>query len=198
MALRSGHGINKGKPVIEVLPVDELPAGIAVPPPSELRTDRRKDGTFKPGNTLAAQGGLAKKGTTKLARMLGLTEGDARLQPYLRAARDFRRLQTTTLARTVGGGVCGPAPASIIATAALQLAASRYLFDHAHGDRDTLKTASALGNDSRQNLLAAHELCAKEAKARPAPAQQVPWLMAAGNDADQNDTQESEEKEGES
>ncbi len=68
------------------------------------------------------------------------------------------------LARTVGGGVCGPAPASIIASAALQLAASRFAYE-VLGD---VALGSKLSNDSRQNLLAAHELCAREAQSRQA------------------------------
>jgi hypothetical protein len=56
-----------------------------------------------------------------------------------------------------------------VATAAWQLAASRYLFDQAalSGERDDFALASKLANDSRQNLLAAHELVVKEAHARP-------------------------------
>jgi hypothetical protein len=57
----------------------------------------------------------------------------------------------------------------MVASAALQLAWSRYLSDlsAASGDPELAVTASRLANDSRQNLLAAHELCAREAQARP-------------------------------
>ena len=75
----------------------------------------------------------------------------------------------TSVAKTVGGGVCGPAPSSLVASAALQLAWSRYLGDVAAetGDPDMALKASRLAEASRQSLLAAHELCAKEALARP-------------------------------
>jgi len=65
--------------------------------------------------------------------------------------------------------VVGPAPASIISTAAMQLGASRWAYDRGAetGDASLLAQASRLANDSRQNLLAAHELAAREAKARP-------------------------------
>jgi hypothetical protein len=43
----------------------------------------------------------------------------------------------------------------------LQLAASRFAFD-----RGEPELGSKLANDSRQNLLAAHELCAREAASR--------------------------------
>jgi hypothetical protein len=67
----------------------------------------------------------------------------------------------------------------VVASAALQLAASRYLFDLAgQGNPDLFAVASKLANDSRQNLLAAHELCAREAKARPNPAERPFWLAA--------------------
>lgn len=74
-----------------------------------------------------------------------------------------------TLAATVGGGEVGPGPASVVSTAALQLGASRYLHDLGAetGDAKLLLDASRLADASRQNLLAAHELTAKEALARP-------------------------------
>ena len=86
----------------------------------------------------------------------------AALRPYLADAEAFAAAEVTRLAQTVGGGHCGAAPASMVQSAALQLAASRAAF--ASGDFDR---GSKLANDSRQNLLAAHELCAKEAKALP-------------------------------
>ena len=86
------------------------------------------------------------------------------LHPYLIQAEAFAKHECERLAVTVGGGVCGSAPASLIQTAALQLASSRYLYSL--GDPAQFKLASTLGNDSRQNLLAAHELCAREAVAR--------------------------------
>jgi hypothetical protein len=48
------------------------------------------------------------------------------------------------------------------------------------GDAKTLLDASRLANDSRQNLLAAHELCAKEALARPKRPSDTPWLVGGG------------------
>jgi hypothetical protein len=169
MALRTGHGNGAGVPRIEVMPANELPIGVHVTEQAASTTERRPDGTFAKGaNTEQRKGGHSRAGTTRLARRMSLEglEVVPAFKPYKRAAADFRRTQVHSLARTVGGGHCGPAPASIIASAAWQLAASRYLFDTAGGDADTLAAASRLANDSRQNLLAAHELCAKEAEAR--------------------------------
>lgn len=171
--IRTGHGNGAGTPRIEVPPVDELPAGEAVAKRPEAAGDERAaDGTIA-GSSLAkelgARGGAAKRGRTALAASLGLGElaEDADFAHYQRAAENFRRHQVAELAATVGGGKCGAAPASIIATAALQRAASAFLMERAAatGSPELFKTASRLGNDSRQNLLAAHSLCALEAKA---------------------------------
>lgn len=165
MSLRSGHGNGVGVPRIEVLPPDETLRGIAAHVPVPEPGERRPDGTFTPGSrTAQIQGGKARAGKTRLARRLQLGEvfADARFEPYARAARAFRREQCRQLAMAVGGGTCGVAPSSIVASAALQLAGSRFAFE-VLGD---MVLGSRLANDSRQNLLAAHELCAREATAR--------------------------------
>lgn len=168
MTLRSAHGRARecgATVVVEAPPVDELPAGVPADARAGSPTDRGAGGRFAPGNSLAAAGGRSRSGHSRLARRLRLGESfaDPRFEPYARAARGFRRAHVTTLARTVGGGHCGPAPASIIASAALQLAASRFAFE-VLGD---LALGSRLADASRQNLLAAHALCAQEAAARP-------------------------------
>lgn len=168
MALRSGHGAGAGVPRIEVLPADELPEGVPVQARDDAAGSHDARGRFAPGNKTSVEGGRARAGTTRLARRMGLAgvEADPTFAPYKRAAADFRRTHVMHLARTVGGGHCGPAPASIIASAAWQLATSRFLFETALGDLEKLTAASRLADSSRQNLLAAHELCAKEAHAR--------------------------------
>ncbi|MCC6668980.1 MAG: hypothetical protein IT375_34895 [Polyangiaceae bacterium] len=165
MALRAGHGNGKGSPRIEVLPVDELPQGVQGLALVPSTGERQADGTFLPGaRTAQRAGGLAHREQTRLARRLALGEefSDARFEPYARAGRAFRRVQVTRLARDVGGGECGPAPSSFVASAALELAGSRFAYE-VLGD---LALGSRLAAASRQNLLAAHELCAREAEAR--------------------------------
>jgi hypothetical protein len=157
-------------PRIEVLPPDELPAGVPDAARPDRPSDRRVAGRFAPGNALAAQGGLAKRGHARLVALLGLSslpEGSS-FTPYRRAAATFRRVQCTELARTVGGGVCGPGPSSVVASAALALAWSRYFSDlaAATGDAELAMRSARLGETSRQHLMAAHELCAREAQAR--------------------------------
>jgi hypothetical protein len=166
VTLRTGHGDGAGVPRVEVLPIDELPKGVQGTALAEHRGERHDDGTFKPGaRTAQSAGGSSARETTRLARRLTLGDSfaDPRFERYARAARAFRKAHVTSLARTVGGGHCGAAPASIIASAALQLAGSRFAFE-VLGD---MTLGSRLADASRQNLLAAHELCAKEAVARP-------------------------------
>lgn len=171
MTARTGHGSGAGVPRIETLPIDELPAGVPGEMLAEARGDRTDGGRFAPGNTgIARKGGLAKKNKTRLAVKLGRVAlpDDAAFAPYKRDAVAFRRQQCASLALTVGGGICGSAPSSMVASASLQLAWSRFLSDRAAltGSSEDIVTASRLMNDSRQNLAAAHEYCAKEALAR--------------------------------
>lgn len=152
---------------------DELPEGVQAAEQAEHRAERRSDGTFAPGaRTAQRKGGKARAGKTRLATLGALGPrlmADPGFKPFLQAAKDYERAQTAQLARTVGGGFCGPGPASLITTASLQLAASRYLFAKAveTGDDELLTRASKLGADSRQSLLTATELCAREAVAAP-------------------------------
>ncbi len=171
MALRAGHGKGAGTPRVEVLPPDELPAGVQATEQAPARGERRQNGTFAKGARSAqAAGGRATRGKARLAARLGLAnlpDGDA-FATYRKAASTFRRVQCAELARTVGGGVCGPGPSSVVASAALCLAWSRYLSDQAAvtGDPELALRSARLGETSRQHLLAAHELCAREAEAR--------------------------------
>lgn len=173
MALRNGHGAGAGVPRIEVPPPDELLPPVPAPLPRESGpVRRRQDGKLADAASareLGRRGGLARARRSRMADALGLATvvEDTAFAPYRRAADEFHRHHLQALAQQAGG-VCGDAPASMVASAALQLAASRFLFDQGavSGDSATLKTASQLANDSRQNLLAAYELAVREAKAR--------------------------------
>ncbi len=182
MALRKGHGNGSGQPRIEVLPVDELPKGIPEEAQPSSGPERAPNGRFLPGNKTSVAGGKRKAGALLLARKLGLSKKHTEeFSPYLKHAEAWRRHKVNELAQTVGGGHCGAGPSSIVATAARQLASSMFLFDLAtvSADAELHAKASKLGNDSRQNLLAAHELTAKEAAARPRSASEAaPWLVS--------------------
>jgi hypothetical protein len=172
VSLRRAHGHGRGALVrVETSPVDELPLGVQAPTEESARHERRADGTFARGaRTAQAAGGRATRGKSRLAARLGLSSlpSDAAIRPYMASAATFRRTQCAELARTVGGGVCGPGPASIVASAALALAWSRYFSDVAAttGDPELAMRAVRLGDSSRQMLLTAHELCAREALSR--------------------------------
>lgn len=152
--------------------VDELPAG--VPAPARPAPQRDATGRFQAGagtTELARAGGLAAGEARQLGQLLGLwevPEGHS-FAPYARLAREWRDAHIAQLAATVGGGRIGPGPASVISSAAMQLAASRLLYDVGAdvGEAKLLLDASKLADASRANLLSAHELAAKEAKARP-------------------------------
>lgn len=172
MTLRNGHGNGAGVPRVEVMPADELPAGV----PAPARPDASRDGAgrFTPGrgtSDLARRAAKAAHESRQLAALLGLWEPPEghEFAPYARLAREWRDAHMSAVSASVAGGEVGPGPASVISTAALELAASRWLFDKGakDGDAKVLLEAARLGDSSRQNLLAAHELAAREAKARP-------------------------------
>lgn len=139
--------------------VDELPAGVAA---SEPETRPVGKPPYAPGSAAAREagrrGGQAKRHRTALADELGLGDMPAE---YRRAADNFAREQKAYLRRHVGGGELSPAVRSFVGSAALQLAASRMAF--AAGQSEL---GSRLADSSRQNLLAAHELAARDAEAR--------------------------------
>lgn len=173
MTLRARHGNAKKHgiaPVLEVLPADELPAPIPAPPDP---VTRRHDGTVdtpEAAKALGAKGGRTKGNKVKLASALGLKElaETAPFQPYYRAGCDFVKQHLQELAKAAGGSV-GPGPSTMVASAGLQLAASRFWFDVASETLDPglMKLASGLANDSRTSLMGAYEYAQREAQARP-------------------------------
>ena len=172
MAIRTGHGSGRGQPRIEVLPIDELPVGL--PAPTRPAPVRQSTGKFEKstGTTeLARLGGKAKSEARQLGALLALWQAPEghEYAPYARLGREWRDAHLAQLAATVAGGEVGPGPASIVSSAAIQLAASRWLADLGARtcDPKMMVEASKLADSSRQNLLAAHELAAREAKARP-------------------------------
>lgn len=171
--LVDGHGTGAGVPRVQVPAHDELPSPAADPRPVLSGSKGRCKGKFSEPETARKNGAKGGKTTAKnirLARSLGLpvdSETPA-FRPYKSAASAFRRHHVSELAK-ISGGEVGAGPASMIASASLQLAASRFCFDLGAntGDPATLKTASQLANDSRQNILAAYSLAQQEAAARP-------------------------------
>lgn len=174
MALRTAHGkaADLGAlVVVETTPADELPVG--VPAPARPDADRTDQGKFAPGPgtaALASEGGKARVEAEKFRRLLGLVElpEGHTYTDYLRLARELRDDHAGDLAAHVGGGRLSPGVSSIISSAALALAASRFLYDKGAelGSPKLLVQAARLADQSRTSLLTAHELAAKEAVAR--------------------------------
>lgn len=169
--VRSGHGAGKGTPHVETPPPDELSAPVpaAVPTvPLTFRPDGRI-GDSLTARELGRRGGEATARRVRLIDSLGLAslvEGSA-WGPYRAAAEAFVTAHLDELARLAGGKV-GSGPSTMVSSAALQLAASRFAFDKAaeSGDVALMKLGSSLATDSRQNLLAAYELAVREAQGR--------------------------------
>ena len=179
--IRTAHGKGKSALVrVETCPIDELPSGVpadASGARSLLVPDvaRTPDGRLADGNAaaeLGRRGGLARaaqRGKLRSLEVLGLRPVPgadlSAMGDFLADAEAFAEHEVQRLALTAGGGVCGAGPASMVQTAALQLASSRYLWSL--GNPEQLKLASSLADSSRQNIAMAFELCAREAKARP-------------------------------
>jgi hypothetical protein len=211
-----------------VSPPDELPPGQAAPEAAVSGPVKRSnDGRFASSEAARAagrKGGLksAQSRTSArawgsrlgLGRLLTLTTDD-RIAPFVEEATQWYQAQCTAVARDVGGGELSPGCMSILRTAAWERLYSNYLFDCAtrtpfawDGDtnripkvlpRTELAAAAArLGDASRQNLLAAHELAVREAASRPRPVvdalQRIRAMAASAESSDEpDDVEESDE-----
>jgi hypothetical protein len=192
MTVRPAHGNaakNGPHPRVEVLEARRLPPGVVAPEQADPRTERDEHGRFLAGSRRAqVEGGRARKYRTKLAESLGLTDlaEVAAFAPFLKRAEDESRDQVTYLASYIGGGIIGPDVVRLVRLSAMQSAASSFLFALAmkSTDPDLLMRASKLGNDGRQNDLAARELAAKGAKSRPAVLAPIFGTYAPEDDAD--------------
>ncbi len=162
MTLRAGHGVGRGMPRVEVLPADELPSA------SHAETDglqRSADGRFAAGNTVARASRLRPRQAGAVAAALA----DPKFLPFARWGRRYGAHRRRELAAAHGGGISAGVGA-IVESAALDLAASRYLqaLGVEGGDPALLRMASQLAQTARQHELAAWELAARECATRPA------------------------------
>lgn len=178
--LHPGHGKGAGRPHIEVPAVHELPAGMPAHAPAEAGlvpgSTSRAFGPLPKGSPDAAQ--LARHAAAERWRKVRAEQAQVRaldslglhgmppeaMHPYLLDADQFAEHERARIAAEVGGGQCGAGPTTMIQSAALALAGSRYLY--ASGSPTNLALAARLATESRQHLLAAHTLAALEAKAR--------------------------------
>lgn len=173
MTLRTGHGRGAGVPRVEVLPADELPAALGS---VAVQPERDASGRFVPGNTA----GRARKLRPGPAGLVGIDRCSPDFRPFARWGARYAGHRRRELAAAHGGTISAGVGA-IVESAALAMAASRYL-DHCarqSGDPELFKQAAQLGQTARQHELAAWELAAREAQARPkAPLEAAPWLVA--------------------
>lgn len=157
MTLRTGHGNGAGVPRIEVLPADELPAAT---PADAVRSERGPDGRFLPGNTIARQQRV-KPGPRGL---VGIDRTSNEFRPFARWGARYGAHRRRELALAHGGQISAGVGA-IVESAALAMAASRYLQTLASqtNNPDLFKQASQLASTARQHELAAWELASREA-----------------------------------
>ena len=112
---------------------------------------------------------------------LDLTDGDPDYVKVLKLSDNYRKHRAREL--VVVHGFVSAGVSSLLASGALALAASRYLYERAakDGDVSLLMQASKLADSARQNELAAWELCKRESvdrKRAAAQQQGVPWLVS--------------------
>lgn len=161
MALRKGHGKGRGQPRIEVLPADELPPGIPAPDGFQL-SRRARAKQRKRLSAIMGPGGAGVADHQNVA-------------PYRALAEQLQRDEVERLALEVGGGVCTVGVESLVtfwARQASSAAWARAMAEEATAGGDQrlaaylASQAKAQEDSARQNRLAAHELCFREASAR--------------------------------
>lgn len=161
MALRTGHGNGAGVPRVEVLPPDELPTATSA---HAVRPDRSADGRFAPGNTA----GRSRRIRATERGLLSVDTSLPEYRPFARWGRRYGAHRRRELA-AVHGGELSAGVGAIVESAALAMAASRFLAHMASqsGDADLFQRAARLAESARQHELAAWELAAREAAQRP-------------------------------
>jgi len=163
-------------PRIEILPPDELPAAT---PAIAAHAGRDALGRFTKGNS-EARSQRVRPGPRGLVGVDTCAPG---FRPFARWGQRYAGHRRRELAQAHGGSISAGVGA-IVESAALAMAASRFLDHQARqsGDPDLFKQAAQLGQTARQHELAAWELAAREAKARPMRPADYPWLTAAPDD----------------
>ena len=178
MGWRTAHGSAKNAIVaIETLPPDELPRPNAHDMDTRLAEQKVIGRPFQKGNK-AARGRRPKLANLGIDRDT-IKNSKGLYSRYLAYAENYRQKRVQEM--RIAHGFVSSGAASIMATSALCLAASRYLSALAtqsdFPDLDLLKKSADLATQSRQNELAAWELCSREASAKTrAAANETPWL----------------------
>lgn len=163
--LRAGHGAGSKHPHVEVV-ADELAAAT---PATTDRTERDTNGRFTRGNT------VARMARVRPGRLGGIDDASPEFRSFQRWGRRYAAHRRNELALAHGGEISAGVGA-MVESASLALAGSRYLAHLAAVDPlpATLKQSADLGALARQTELAAWELAAREAAARPKRASDDP------------------------
>jgi hypothetical protein len=177
MAFHKGGGDN-GAPRIRTLSADKLPEPLpGEVPVNSITVARREDGkiaTSEAAKELGRRGGEAKANKKRLLQGLGLATlpDNNAFRRYWDAVQAWVEAQLVETARC-GGGYLGPGAASMIGSAGVALAASRYFSDLGFMTTEGhyFMTASKLADQSQRHLMGAYELATREGKARAELAQ---------------------------
>lgn len=166
-----------GRPLGESFdPVPSIPPGegsLARGPnaPQDPKIKAASRPRFAPGNIYAREGGKARARKQALLKAHNAPL-DAAFAPFRKEGERLTHARVQELAQTVGGGHCGIAASGAAQSAGIQKAIESYAISLAETAEsipqklELYKLAISAGNSSRQNNLAAHELCAREAEAR--------------------------------
>ena len=184
MTLRRAHGTaaRGGRLLmVETLPADELPPASGSDP---ARGDRDASGRFAPGNRIARQAKVRCGARGELLQLY--SKGTPAWQAANRWGRQYAAHRLTELAQAHGGEVSAEVSMMIQdaadATSDARWARASAAEAEADGDRETAarlrSEARQLRIEARGHRLAAWELAAREAAARPRRPQDVPWLIS--------------------
>jgi hypothetical protein len=187
---RSAHGAaRRGGQlvVVETCPPDELPPAS---PSNTVRSDRDQHGRFIGGNAAAR----LKRLRPGLRGVIGALQPDPIFRAFVAWGRRYACARRSELAQ-MHGGTLSTGVGTLVESAGLALAASRYISARGGetGDVQMLAQAARLSEQAKQLELSAWELAAREAKARPS-SNPWQWLTAPDDgdpDADPGDEQDT-------
>lgn len=161
--IRTAHGAGADALIrVECPPLDEIPDPNAQDTAQGLALVSRRGKPFQRGNA------AAKNRRPKLARAgLDVPAADPAWSKFEKQGRRYAQRRCRELA-IQHGGYLGSGPASMLASAGLALASSRYLYAKAAetGENSLFKQAASLADSARQQELTAVALAEREAAAQ--------------------------------
>ena len=177
LAGRHGNARNYGPaPVLQTLPVDELPDGQPAQADDVSRAAAQERGAFAAKNKRSVLGGRSHKGEPRMVERVALTPPAEGLPThrYHVAAKALVRATAATLAKDVGGGTLDPHVGYIVTAAGRAAKWANYFSDLAERlpegsreQRETVNTALAADEKASIHLRNAHEYADKMAALRP-------------------------------